>query len=585
MTGHPPRRELAPRGLDRAAGSSTSFPALLRSTGGAALALALLAALLLDTPTTLTTFFYSQDIIGLLALGAVLLTAGILPASAALGRWSVLAARSQWTGLILVAVLVGLTFMGNRTLYHSFALSYDEVMAEFDAQIFGSGALIQAVPSEWQAYRQALVPHFLLPVPGGEGWVSAYLPVNALMRALFAALGSPALTGPVLLGVAVLTIVSLSRRLWPDRPDAAIVAAFLLALSPQALVTAMTPYAMTGHLTLNLVWLWLFLRSDRAGHAGAILIGFLACGLHQVIFHPLFVAPFLLGLVLSRRWRLAALYGVAYAAICLFWMLYWQGLLAFTGLGAAHGPGDGASVGGAYQMARLMALLAAFDWNGFSLMAKNLIRFVTWQSPMLLPLLILAWTSLRRGDGHARPLAAGVGLTIVAMFILLPYQGHGWGYRYVHGLLGSVCLLGAQGWVNLTQSLDAARLAAARATLGLACVAGLLVLPIRAQQVESLVAAYAAASAALAALDTDIVLIDDTNLIFGSDLVRNTPTLTNRPIRVLRAEIPSETDLRALCARGSVGVFGAAEAAHLGLPIVTQNGGATPTPNPCSRIP
>jgi hypothetical protein len=47
---------------------------------------------------------------------------------------------------------------------------------------------------------------------------------------------------------------------------------------------------MTAHLTLNLIWLCLFLRNDKIGHGAAIAVGFLASGLHQLIFHPL-VAP------------------------------------------------------------------------------------------------------------------------------------------------------------------------------------------------------------------------------------------------------------------------------------------------------
>jgi hypothetical protein len=39
---------------------------------------------------------------------------------------------------------------------------------------------------------------------------------------------------------------------------------------------SMTPYAMSAHLALNLVWLWLFLRNTAASHAGAIAVGFLA---------------------------------------------------------------------------------------------------------------------------------------------------------------------------------------------------------------------------------------------------------------------------------------------------------------------
>ena len=41
------------------------------------------------------------------------------------------------------------------------------------------------------------------------------------------------------------------------------------------------------------------------GHAGAIAVGAVACGLHQIVFHPLFVAPFILHLWFHKRRALA----------------------------------------------------------------------------------------------------------------------------------------------------------------------------------------------------------------------------------------------------------------------------------------
>ena len=55
-----------------------------------------------------------------------------------------------------------------------------------------------------------------------------------------------------------------------------------------------------------------------------------------------------------------------------------------------------------------------------------------------------------RAGGVLRALAAGIVLTLVAMLILLPYQDIGWGYRYVHGLIGSAALLAAFAWTVLT---------------------------------------------------------------------------------------------------------------------------------------
>ena len=97
-------------------------------------------------------------------------------------------------------------------------------------------------------------------MPSPDGWASAYLPVNAALHAVFSMAGDAWLTGPVLALLSLIMLHAVGRRTFPNRPDATFVAVILLATSSQFLFTAMTPYAMTAHLALNLAWLWLFLR-------------------------------------------------------------------------------------------------------------------------------------------------------------------------------------------------------------------------------------------------------------------------------------------------------------------------------------
>ena len=65
--------------------------------------------------------------------------------------------------------------------------------------------------------------------------------MNALLRAAGGLIHAESLVNPLLAGVAVIATYGAGRRLWPDRPQAAAVAAVLLASSSQVLVTAMTP--------------------------------------------------------------------------------------------------------------------------------------------------------------------------------------------------------------------------------------------------------------------------------------------------------------------------------------------------------
>ena len=76
------------------------------------------------------------------------------------------------------------------------------------------------------------------------------------------------------------------------------VAAGFLVTSSQFVFTSMTAYAMPAHLAINLLWLYAFLRGDRAGWFAAPLIGVVALGLHNPFPHALFVTPFLVSILL-----------------------------------------------------------------------------------------------------------------------------------------------------------------------------------------------------------------------------------------------------------------------------------------------
>ena len=512
-------------------------------------------------------FFNGQDLPVLLPLALVLCVLGVLP-----GQWLRLPGQGGAAGPVLVAVLAGFVFLtgvlGEAHVFQGFSMSRDEVLAIYDSRIFATGHLIAAVAPEFRPFAASLEPLFMLPVFEGAGLVSAYLPVNAGLRALFGFVGAPALLNPLLAAFSVVAVHGVARRLWPERCDAAVVAALLLATSSQLLVTSMTSYAMTAHLALDLAWLWLFLRGGRLGHAAALGVGFLACGLHQLIFHPLFVAPFILRMLLGGRRRLGALYLGAYAAICLFWVSYWPLALHLEGMAAVHG--EAADVGLIYLIARVILMLRDFSFAGLWIMLDNALRFLAWQSPLLAPLLALSWRDLREDRGIARELAGGILLILIAMSVLLPYQGHGWGYRYFHGVLGSFALLAAAGWVR---AVPEAGLQAGHACgLLLAGVAGavLVLLPVHGMQVRALLAPYIAANRAIAAADRDFVLVDGASFRFGFDLVRNDPGLQNRP-KVLELVALDEAKLASLCGRGSVALFGREEASTFGIPAMESD--------------
>ncbi len=377
------------------------------------------------TPELISAYFFTvQDAPVLLVLG--LFFVGAVAAFRA--DWAMTAIhpidprRARRLAALIVVVACGAIWAGVHPIYRDFGLSMDEFMAEFDARIIASGHLLASVAPDWRDYVPALQPIFRLELPENAYWSSGYLPMNAAIRALFVLLGAPALEGVVLAGLAIIAVFAVARRLWPERPDAAVVASLLLACSSQFLITAMTPYAMTAHLALNMIWLGLFLRDTRTGHALAGGVAFVACGLHQVVFLPLFAAPFFISLMRARRWTIAAFFVAAYGAIVLFCVIYWTVVLR-----AVHAPmAPSADVGMAYFVERIAGM---FDLSagGFFFMGLELLRFLAWQSPLVIP---LALVGLRFRGAQSRTLvdlAAGIALTFGAMLVLMPFQGHGWG--------------------------------------------------------------------------------------------------------------------------------------------------------------
>jgi hypothetical protein len=566
--------------LAPAADSASAAPTLpLRSAAtGVALGLAMagwLGPYLLSSSGSLTTlFFREQDAVSLAVSGLVLLVAATIPVRDWVIAWTEAAVgRPGAVATVAAASALVCALAGSVLLMRGFPLSYDEVLAEFDAAILREGKLVAAVASEWRPMASALVSFFRLPLPGDAWWVSTYLPGNAALRAAMSLTIGEIWTGPLLVVIAVVAVYRIARRLWPERPDAAAVAALLLAATPQVLVTAMTPYAMSAHLALNMVWLALFLRGGRTSHLAAVAVGFLACGLHQVVFHPLFVAPFLVQLLGKGRWRLALFYGVAYAAIGVFWIAYWRLALAWSNVA----PDLATQAGPSMFVERVLEILHWPTLDAADLIAKNLLRFVAWENPLTLPLVAMAAAALRRGEGITRPLLAGVLLTVAAAFLLMPYQGHGWGYRYLHGLIGSLTLLAARGWIAATRDVPARRRAVAMLAV-LTCFTVVILLPWRLYQVARFVWPYADAVEAIRSAPADVVVVDPSGVAFGADLVRNDPFLRNRPI-VLGLQGLDEAAVRSVCAGYRVALFDRRHGTAYGIRET-----AAPEPSPARPI-
>jgi hypothetical protein len=461
-----------------------------------------------------------------------------LPARLPSGRLVLLA------GFGLSALLASGTYavMGN------FPLSRDEHMVLFDMAVFDKGRPALAIPPQWQPFANALVPEFLLKADHPVGFASFYLPMNSALRLAFSKVADPAWYNPLLVLIGGAALLDIAKRTFGRDDRACWVVLLVYGLSAQVLVNSMTSYSMTAHLALNLVWLAAFLRGGKFWTAVAIVTGFIATGLHQLVFHPFFVAPFLLWKLRERQWKPVLVYGAAYAAIIGWWAGYPILISPLVAGPAATAPGS--------LFSGQAGVLLNHDPRAISLMLLNLMRFVGWQNLALCPLLIAAVPLASRERGLARALLLGIVAWVVFLTIFVPSQGRGWGYRYLHGYIGSFALLAGFGYRELERRIG--RQADGMVVL-LSGLTAALAIPLLITATYRFMQPHLAVQRVIETQRTPFVLIDDTDsaAVDGGwtdtarDHVRNLPDLSNRPLRFSAATL-DPARLAELCRRGPV---------------------------------
>lgn len=488
----------------------------------------------------------SQDV-PVLVLLCVSVTAAIFWAP----KWRLPTRLPPWwvllgTGLAIAALLA----WGTYAVFANYPLARDEHMVLFDMAVYDKGRLAMPLDPFWRPYARAMVPDFLLNPRMPTGLVSNYLPVNALLRLAFSKIADPAWFNPLMALFGGVALFDIARRQFSDDVRACWVALIVYALSAQMLVNAMTPFSMTGHMALNLVWLAAFLRGGKAGNAIAILVGFLATGLHQVSFHPIFIAPFLLWRLREGQWRLVLLYAAAYAAIILWWAYYpvlASAQTAAVSAGAEH-----------YNSLtqRVLRVLFKRTPGATGLMAMDLVRFFAWQNLALLPLFIAAIPVAWREGRLAGALMLGIVAWLLFIALMEPYQGLGWGFRYLSPYLGSFALLAGYGYRALEQRLGPH---ADGMVLGLSSATLVAAIPILLVATYRFAEPYITLDGFIARQQTPFVLINTevTPAIGGAwsthpfGQVRNLPDLSNRPLRFSSNQMDPER-LAQLCSKGEV---------------------------------
>ena len=461
-----------------------------------------------------------------------------------------LASAGEAVPLIIACLVFAVASLGTHFVCHDYSLSSDEFMTDFQAEIFLHGKVTAEVPPQWLSAVRVIKPIYVDYLPVTHSWKGAYLPVYAGLRALFQAVNLQFFLNPFLAAITVLALYGTARNIWPNERQYAFLASLLLAAAPQFLLMSMTAYAMPAHLALNTLWLWLYTRPDLRRFYLAPFVGVLAIGLHQPIVHALFVAPFLIRLVLERRWRAVISFGLTYSlgsAVWYTWRLHYL-------------PPSAGAAGSIFRLfnpkmivIQPMDLLLIIGWSCLAtpLLAvlgfRRIFRRLNVTAPVGAslrgardPHLSLLEQNLpSRGPEigiHSkhrailRDSALSCLLTFGFYYFFFADQGHGWGYRYFHGTLSCLILVAVNGWEVLVETAGARR--ARSFLLAGVAVSLLAAFPLRCYQAETFIRPFARASEAIHSMNAEVVGIDPRFAWYSNDLIRNDPFLEDRPIVV-----------------------------------------------------
>lgn len=414
--------------------------------------------------------------------------------------------------VLLATIAFALAAIGTQIVFHDYALTADEYLADFQANIFLHGKLQAEVPSAWVSAERFLnLPFFVQYFPNTHSWNSVYLPVYAAMRAAFQGVGLQSLLNPFLAALTVVALYGTARNIWPESKTNALVAIGLLVSSSQFLVMSMTSYSMPAHLALNAIWLWLYSRPDRGWFYLAPLVGVLAIGLHQPIVHALFALPFLLRLVLQRRWRTVLVFGTVYVAGCALWFA-WR---------ARYQLGSGDGIGSMFKFLNPRMPI---------IQSMNLLLIIGWASLATPLLAVLGASQFFKVRPIIQDSILSCLLTIGFYFFFYIDQAHGWGYRYFHGAIVCFLIVAVAGFNRLSNLVGQHR--ATKFVLAGIAASLLIQFPLRCFEAERFVRPYARTAAAIHAIPKDIVAFDWREAWYSADLIRNDPFLQQRPIIV-----------------------------------------------------
>ena len=468
--------------------------------------------------------FYNDFTNSLAMLGALLLAFALRPLHRFIERLADSITNRPITACIAAFSILAIA---SRVVYQGFPLAMDEYAPLLQARIFASGALAATYPPELM--DRMVVPGFqgvfiLVNHDTGQA-ASAYWPGLALLMTPFALFGGEWLLNPLMGAIGLWLIGDLAKQ--ASGSDKAFGWAFLAALAcPQYSINAMSYYAMSGLLTLNLLFLWLLLRPGWRSAMLAGLVGSVALVLHNPVPHALFAAPVFTWLLVDgeRRRRLIPL-AAGYLPLTLLLCLGWPLLTSAMGLRLSGVMATNAGFFASW-LEKLQGIFFVPTLELLIVRSYAAWKALIWAAPGILILALIA----KPQTAIQRLLLAGF-LVTFGFYFFFPYdQGHGWGYRYVHSAWGLVPVaagaFAARGITTLPQ----------RSFIATAICAGLLATPIFMYTTRETIQTSIAQQPPSPKDGRSVVFFStEQPALYGFDLVRNYPEDRESITRMLSA--------------------------------------------------
>lgn len=464
-------------------------------------------------------------------------------------------APARWMYGALAALVFVIVATGVRWVFHGYAFVDDEYSALFQATMFAHGKSSVSVPQPWCSMIGPITPSSIAGI--GCVWTLSFLPLHSLFRAPFVALGVDGIAGALTAAVSLLLVASIARKLWPDRPRRAWLAALFFASSTQVLFMSMTFFSMPTHLLFSLVWLWLYVDDRPWSLALLPWVGFAAMGVHSPFPHGYFALVFLFRYVRQRRWVVCLYVGAVYVFALLFW-------LGYLNRGVTQSAPALATVGATAGVAKSLFALPSPEIQLATVLHLSLL--VTWSTPIVPLLVSVAAIRWKQLDAFTRDAVLGIIFILLARtFLSHTPQGAGWGYRFIHDAMGTIALVAAVGADELAAIIGARTFDRALAVSFAATV--LFQLPWRAENVHRFVDPYRRISEWMSTRKADVVVIPTETINWGRQLVRNDPFLRARPVLFDGAD-RSPATLDSIRAKGlTVEVVSEAELRAAGVPL------------------